>query len=318
MLKKIICTHGGGRFGNQLINYIHLVALGLEHPSLKIEQWELNKYLALTDGKFIVSNGKLAKLNRVRPLSILNNWTFVATSKIKILISRVKITLYHLYFHLNPKSHSVIVGESGGSISFLPGEHHRKIALDEIFLKSSDEVVCLAGWEFRNWDLVNKWKNEISTHLKDVFVNQDQDEKSLLGVHIRGTDFKFYQGGVLYLSDEKWLLVISKFLKKYNHKVSSHIYLSDEKKEWSKFINNYNNAKVSIGSVGFSGDLFDAFSDLIKCKWIITTGSTFALMAAWIGNASVYSANDIISNDQINSVNVDDWRTHNYLKGNWM
>ena len=87
---------------------------------------------------------------------------------------------------------------------------------------------------------------------------------------------------------------------------------------FDKFINNYNNAKVSVGSVGCSGDLFDAFSDLIKCKWIITTGSTFALMAAWIGCASVYSANDIIENDKINSVNVDDWRTHEYLKGNWM
>ena len=92
MLKKIICTHGGGRFGNQLINYIHLVALGLEYPSLKIEQWELNKYLAITDGKFIVTNGKLAKLNRVRPLPIVNNWTSVLISKINILISRAKIT----------------------------------------------------------------------------------------------------------------------------------------------------------------------------------------------------------------------------------
>jgi len=34
MLKKIICTHGDGRFGNQLINYIHLAVLGLESPGI--------------------------------------------------------------------------------------------------------------------------------------------------------------------------------------------------------------------------------------------------------------------------------------------
>ena len=174
MLKKIICTHGGGRFGNQLINYIHLVALGLEYHSLKIEQWELNKYLAITDGKFIVTNGKLAKLNRVRHLPIVNNWTSVLISKINILISRAKITLYHFYFHLHPKSHSAIIGESGGNIGFLPGKHLRKITLDEIFLNSADEVVCLAGWEFRNWDLVNKWKNEITSHLKHILLKREE------------------------------------------------------------------------------------------------------------------------------------------------
>jgi len=56
MLKRIICTHGGGRFGNQLLNYIHLTALGLEYPFLEIEQWELNKYLSLIDSKFIINN----------------------------------------------------------------------------------------------------------------------------------------------------------------------------------------------------------------------------------------------------------------------
>ena len=100
MLKKIICTHGGGRFGNQLINYIHLVALGLEHPSLKIEQWELNKYLALTDGKFIVSNGKLAKLNWVRPLSIVTNWAFVATSNIKNQHFHTKISKFEFNYYI--------------------------------------------------------------------------------------------------------------------------------------------------------------------------------------------------------------------------
>ena len=318
MLKRIICTHGGGRFGNQLLNYIHLTALGLEYPFLEIEQWELNKYLSLIDSKFIINNGQLTKLNKVKKPEGSNVLFTNLVNKIKTLSSRFKITIYHFYFFFKPNASSIIVGDDGCNIGFIQGDKYSCLVLDDRFINSSNKTVCLAGWEFRNWDLVSKWKNEISTHLKGVFVNQEQDGKNVLGVHIRGTDFKLYQGGMLYLSDEKWRFVVSKFLKNNNNKVSSHVYLSDEEKEWSKFINNYNNAKVSIGSVGYSGDLFDAFSDLIKCKWIITNGSTFALMAAWIGNASVYSANDIISNDQINSVDVDDWRTHIYLKGNWM
>ena len=319
MLKKIICTHGGGRFGNQLINYIHLVALGLEHPSLKIEQWELNKYLSLTDGKFIVSNGKLSKLNRVRPLSILNNWTFVATSKIKILISRVKITLNHLYFHLHPKSHSAIIGESGGNIGFLPGKHHRQIILDEIFLNSADEVVCLAGWEFRNWDLVNKWKNEITSHLKHILLKREESPNiGKLGVHIRGNDFKTYQGGTLYLSDKEWHLAIKRFERQHNSEVKSHIYMSDENKDWKQFTEQYVNSTISTGSVGGEGDLFDGFADLLSCQWIITTGSTFALMASWIGDIETYSANDLIEKNKTHPVNTDDWSKHDYFKYNWI
>jgi len=318
MLKKIICTHGGGRFGNQLLNYIHLAALGLEYPFLEIEQWELNKYLSLIDSKFIINNGQLTKLNKVQKSTGGDVLFTNIVSKIKTLSSRFGITIYHFYFYFKPNASSIIVGDDGCNIGFLQGDRHGNLILDDRFIKSSNKTVCLAGWEFRNWDLVSKWKNEISTHLKDIFIDQEQDKKNILGVHIRGTDFKLYQGGMLYLSDEKWRFVVSKFLEKHNNKVDLQIYLSDEEKEWGKFINNYNNAKVSVGSVGCSGDLFDAFSDLIKCKWIITTGSTFALMAAWIGCASVYSANDIIENDKINSVNVDDWRTHEYLKGNWM
>ena len=190
--------------------------------------------------------------------------------------------------------------------------------MDEHFLITSNEIVCLAGWEFRNWNLVNKWKSEISTHLKGVFSNQESDEKSVLGVHIRGTDFKSYQGGVLYLTDKEWHLVVARFINKYKSRVDLQVYLSDEEKEWDNFIKKYSNAKVSMGSVGHSGNMFDAFSDLIQCKWVITTGSTFALMAAWIGDASVYSANDIILNNKVDPVEPDDWRVHEYLKENWM
>ena len=40
-LKKIVFTHGGGRFGNQLINYIHLIAFGLEYKNTSIKQYSL-------------------------------------------------------------------------------------------------------------------------------------------------------------------------------------------------------------------------------------------------------------------------------------
>ena len=81
MLKKIICTHGGGRFGNQLINYIHLVALGLEFPSICIEQWELEKYISVKNGRYIFENGVLLELNKtdIDKVGLLGSLPRIAT-----------------------------------------------------------------------------------------------------------------------------------------------------------------------------------------------------------------------------------------------
>ena len=63
--KKIIFTHGGGRFGNQLLNYIHLTAFGLEYKRVSIKLNSLNDYLSSGEKSFIVSNGKINLLKKV-------------------------------------------------------------------------------------------------------------------------------------------------------------------------------------------------------------------------------------------------------------
>jgi len=64
MLKIIICTHGGGRFRNQLINYINLAVLGLEFPGIRVEQWELEKYISVKNERYIIEHGVLLELNK--------------------------------------------------------------------------------------------------------------------------------------------------------------------------------------------------------------------------------------------------------------
>ena len=114
------------------------------------------------------------------------------------------------------------------------------------------------------------------------------------------------------------MCIRDRFERQHNNEVKSQIYMSDENKDWKQFTKQYDNSTISIGSVGGEGDLFDAFADLLSCQWIITTGSTFALMASWIGDIETYSANDIIEKNKTHLVNNDDWSKHDYFKYNWI
>ena len=122
ILKKIIFTHGGGRFGNQLINYIHLSAFGLENKSVSIKQNVLGDYLHPKNGDFIVSNGKIDLLTIVETKS---------RSKFTKIFFRVlknsKIRFQHLFAHYFKSNTSLIIGDRGNNIGYLFGKKYNDL-----------------------------------------------------------------------------------------------------------------------------------------------------------------------------------------------
>jgi len=129
ILKKIIFTHGGGRFGNQLINYIHLSAFGLENKDVSIKQNILGDYLRPKNGEFIVSNGKIDLLTIVAAKS-----RDKFTNIILRILKNSKIRLQHFFAHYFKSHTSLIIGERGNNIGYLFGKKYRDQLLILIFL----------------------------------------------------------------------------------------------------------------------------------------------------------------------------------------
>jgi hypothetical protein len=63
--------------------------------------------------------------------------------------------------------------------------------------------------------------------------------------------------------------------------------------------------------------MYDSFSDLLKCDYILTSGSTFALMAAWLSNARVLDVSDIATDISIKAMKYDEWSKHDNFLLNW-
>jgi hypothetical protein len=309
--KKIIFTHGGGRFGNQLLNYIHLTAFGLEYKRVSIKLNSLNDYLASGEKSFIVSNGKIDLLTKVN--SKKKNRFMTVLSRV---MKNSKIRIWHFYIHYFTNNKSLIIGESGNNIGYLSGKKYNDLVLNSDFFDSLNENTLLAGWNIRNWDLVNKWRDIISKNLLNTLKQKDSRIKSYsIGVHIRGNDFKTHADGLLYFDNDKWIEALKIIEKKLN--VKNIIIMSDEIHNWNKILMDNSHWTLSSGSYGQDSDMFHSFSDLLKCDIILTAGSTFALMAAWISNAKVIDISSIERDVPINLMEFNEWSNHNNFLINW-
>ncbi len=308
-LRKIIFTHGGGRFGNQLINYAHLLACGLEYKNVKIQQQSLQSYLLPKGGKYIVNRGVISELLIVRTTAHNRYYQFLLR-----LIHNTKIRSHHLLALFSRKIESIVIGDKGNNLGHIFGVHTDQLIFDQNFIVASKPILLLSGWGFRNWSVVDKWKEEISSNLLKTFAQAGIDKKSkVLGVHIRGTDFKTHANGQLYFNDADWIKKTETIVKKFNF--DKVILMSDEDKDWTNLIVARHGWAISTGSAGKSGDMYDAFSDLLSCDLILTAGSTFALMAAWISDAKVIDVAD--DNTELNAMNYYEWKNHKNFLLNW-
>jgi hypothetical protein len=311
MLKKITFTNGGGRFGNQLINYIHLVSCGLEFNNLSIEHRPLSEYLRPIKGNFIVCNGKIEMLKIVR-----NSEKSYFFKVLQRRMRGVSIRLHHLFGFLLPQYSSIIVGRDENNIGLLLGTKVNHIVCDHDFIDLLGDKTVIAGWGLRNWTITHKWKEVISDNLMKSFkVKNKNKEKTCLGVHIRGTDFKEHADGKLYFDDKKWIDAVELIYKTFN--IDSVVFMSDEEKEWDKFIRSNKNYYISKGSASECGDMYNAFSDLLCCDYILTSGSTFALMAAWISNANVIDLPSVRKGENVKAMEYPEWLECDNFLVNW-
>ena len=311
ILKKIIFTHGGGSFGNQLINYIHLSAFGLENKGVSFKQNVLGDYLHPKNGDFIVSNGKIDLLTIVETKT-QNKFTKIFFR----ILKNSKIRFQHFFAHYFKSNTSLIIGERGNNIGYLFGKKYRDLILDNDFFELLGNKTLLAGWGFRNWPLVIKWKDVISENLSSVLKNKSSKvDNFTIGVHMRGSDFISHADGELYFSDIEWSNALKIIEKKLQ--VNSVIITSDELQDWSKILKDNDQWEVSSGSFGFKGTMFDSFSDLLRCDFILTSGSTFSLMAAWISNCKVIDISQVTNDKPLNIMEFEEWSKHRSFLLNW-
>lgn len=258
MKKIIILWHNGWRLANQIGNYINLLAYSIE------------KWFEIYNPSFFEYEDNFLKLPQI-------NFFWKKIIK-KISNRKAKIRIYYILFRIWKLF-------NGKYINVPEQNFIQDISNDKYILKW--DYIYTEWWLFKNQTLVIKHYKEIVDYFKfndDIENNVNKYLKlfaeydNTIWVHVRRWDYKTYNWGILYVSDEEVL----ENLRKFNWILwGNNIFIicSDEKINFST-----NELEIRY----WLWWIFEDLSLLSKCDYIIWSRSTFWLIAAFLWNIPIY------------------------------
>lgn len=293
METTVIYTSGGGRFGNQLLNNTHLLALSLDHPELVVANLAFEPYRASYGG--IDGLTPPAELSLPLPFRPWLSPLIHAPASVRLSdhphLRGALLFLGHATATLLTSSHSLVGGNPNLSFN-APGERRRRIDLSEeetTQYLDENEVILLAGWGVRNWSSVRRHRAEIQDRLfprgphlqeaKSHLRKVRERHGIVVGVHVRQKDYRTWRGGRFFFESSVYHEVMKTWER--NRGKAGFVIVSDEEQPdlLGKDENRYPTSRASKDG-GFLAD----FAELSLCDVIIGPPSTFSVMAAFTGS----------------------------------
>lgn len=175
------------------------------------------------------------------------------------------------------------------------GFHSREDNSEAMSLLDSRDWLVVEGWEVRFYDLFLKYKqeiinlfsfdNNISSKVMAI-INTDSRPNSIkLGVHVRRGDYKTWQGGNYYYSDEQYADVILRFASLHKDKDLT-VFVCGNAPDFSGIKKRAENEHIRI-HCAYGNPAEDLYM-LSICDYIIGAPSTFSLMASMYHDTPVY------------------------------
>ena len=164
---------------------------------------------------------------------------------------------------------------------------YRKCAKkDEIFLRFNKECRILLDWISFKEDEVFvehltevrdffKFKKNIVENCKGILDSRVDEKKIRVGIHMRRGDYKNFQGGKWYYSDEnyaRWMKVL------VQNKDVQFVLFSNEVMNISYF------EEQGLNVIGMQGSAIEDLCCLSMCDYIMGPPSTYSWWAAMYGN----------------------------------
>ena len=248
----MIFVHDKGRMANNILQYGHVYAWGREHSCSTISMRFAYKY-----PYFHICHTRH------------HNFAIYAFAK------------YAAKLHLIP------------TVRF-DGEHTDMQAAEQQMLHS--RMVMVTGWYARWYDLFLKYKEDIVRLFAfDDAVEQkvapllSNDGRLRLGVHIRRGDYKTFQGGRFFYSDEQYADVIDRTLAMSGREdVQIYICGNDPQLNRAYYRQRFGTERVVFPD-GNPGEDLCLFS---HCDRLIGPPSTFTLVAAMYHDVPLYWVKD--------------------------
>ena len=308
MGSTVIFTHGGGRFGNQLLQFGHLIALTEDQRDLSVVNWSFWPYADLCAGTsgnplcFYAPDG--------RPPPALG--TALARSVEGVLSSLPSSMQSSLRFRLPRMAHrhlpsrSVDLEDTWGGVDVTAfgglrvrnpsgASQHPAGTLNlgnpaMIGRLSRSGSVLLAGWPLRDWDAFDRHADKVRAFLAPANRFQDiatpfilelrRQYQTLVGVLIRQQDYRVWEGGRYFFSSAQYREWMAQAAKVFGPDCC--LVVATDENQPQDFLHGLN-AVWCTGAVAQNGHFVESMAELSLCDVIVSPPSTFAGWAAFLG-----------------------------------
>jgi len=283
MRRVIVFTHGGGRLGNQLINFGHLLAVfedwNREFNVVNMAFWPFADYFewSARNPLCAVAEGSW------RTLPFMTHLRNTFGDEASIHSENLAKHKLHKWAKRIPYCQSIDLGVLVNGFHDLLGP----LLLKQI---GGARFTALSGWPLRQWDSFKRHEEMIRRFFRPVSSFRQKGEgfvkelrlthKTIIGVYIRQGDYR--QNGYMHYHPPdcyaKWM---RQFLARYRCESPMFLIFSDEHVDLSVF--DRMPVKAGTGNGGGSGHFMENLVELSECDWIISSPSTFAAWASFTG-----------------------------------
>jgi hypothetical protein len=285
----VVFNHGGGRFGNQLTLFGHLIALAEENPRINIINIPFWPYASLCRGtqhnrlcQYPSSSGLAAKRQA--------GWAWRTALRFCQTVS------------------PAMPNRVRRSLSFrLPRLAHRwrpKLSIDRDYAPEptwlgdpefvqrlcSHRTALLAGYELRDWAAFQKHEDAIRRFLSPVDRYQEKARDfleplrrrhhPLIGVLLRKTDYRIWQNGRFFFDNEQYTSWLRQMKIRFG--ADTGFVLGGDEVEPADAFHGLDCYWAS-GAMGRGGHYLESMLELSGCDVVASVPSTFAAWAAFFG-----------------------------------
>lgn len=309
--RTLIYTTGGGRLGNQLLNYANLLGFSLEHPEFDVVDLAFTPYLE--------TYGTNLKLADIKSAAISGKWNFIVSfswggnkirrivpdrlwnqSKLQFLLglwNQSRLQFLHGIATYSDHAQSIIGGNPHTPLQ-LCGDRFESFDLtrsERLQRLKSRQVSVVAGWGVRAWSLVDKYRDEIRTTLQvggeymspaRVYVEELRSQSDILvGVLVRQDDYRSWNDGRYFFDSETYRHLLDEFADEYKGETVTFLIASDEEQPRTLFPEDQ--FAFATGEAVGQNHYLESFAELSLCDVVMTPPSTFSTTAAFLGNVPV-------------------------------
>jgi len=295
-----VYTRGGGRLGNQLLNYVNLLAFQREHPEFNVlnlafsryEEMYTKRHLPLSNIADLVPDGLIGWLIRAfwgdNPLGSVAHYD---------PLDRIRHQVLHFTADQGRHSRSLIGGNTHATYR-LPGEHVTAVNLstaETVGQLQSVRTTLLAGWSVRAWSLIERHQAAIRDALqpdeqyisaaKSFIADIRSEYDTLVGVLIRQGDYRSFRNGEFFFESARYRELMDQYARESFSGKVAFVIASPESQPTEVFAED--RFRFCSGDPFGPNHFLENFAELSLCDVILTPPSTFSMISAFLGDIPI-------------------------------